>query len=167
MTGIWGGDIFKCIFMTETVCVFLSPSFHWNLLLHYSDVIMSAMASQITSSTIVYSDQRTSLCGGIHRCPMNSPHKGPGTQKMFPFDDVIMEGTIENTSALVQVTPWCLTGDMPLSKPTLTKMVDAIWRYCCGYIVLVLSWWHHNIVHGNVCIGFLANCEGNHITMDQ
>ena len=64
---------------------------------------MSAMASQITSLTIVYSnvysgaDQRkhqssTSLAfaWGIHRWPVNSPHKGPVTWKMFPFDDVIM-----------------------------------------------------------------------------
>ena len=27
---------------------------------------------------------------GIHRRLVNSPHKGPVTQKMFPFDDVIM-----------------------------------------------------------------------------
>ena len=26
----------------------------------------------------------------IHRWPVNSPHKGPVAQKMFPFDDVIM-----------------------------------------------------------------------------
>ena len=64
---------------------------------------MSKMASQITSLTIVYStvysgvDQRkhqssTSLAfvRGIHRWPMNSPHKGPVTRKMFPFDDVVM-----------------------------------------------------------------------------
>ena len=70
---------------------------------HYHDVIMGAMASQITSITIVYStvysvaDQRkpqnsTSLAfvWGIHRRPVNSPHKWPVTRKMFPFDDVIM-----------------------------------------------------------------------------
>ena len=70
---------------------------------HDSDVIMSTIASQITSLTIVYStvysgaDQRkhqssTSLAfvRGIHRWPVNSPHKRPVTQKMFPFDDVIM-----------------------------------------------------------------------------
>ena len=28
---------------------------------------------------------------GIHRWPVNSPHKGPVTRKMFPFDDVIMK----------------------------------------------------------------------------
>ena len=33
----------------------------------------------------------TGLCGGIHRWPVNSPHKGPVTRKMFPFDDVIMD----------------------------------------------------------------------------
>ena len=27
---------------------------------------------------------------GIHRWPVDSPHKGPITRKMFPFDDVIM-----------------------------------------------------------------------------
>ena len=70
---------------------------------HYNDVIMSAMASQITSLTIVYSsiysaaDQRKhqssvslAFVRGIHRSPVNSPHKGPVTRKMFPFDDVII-----------------------------------------------------------------------------
>ena len=28
---------------------------------------------------------------GIHRWPVNSPHKGPVTRKMFPFNDVIMD----------------------------------------------------------------------------
>ena len=65
--------------------------------------IMNPMASQLTSVPIVFStvcsgvDQRkhqssTSLAfvRGIHRWPVNSPHKGPVTWKMFPFDDVIM-----------------------------------------------------------------------------
>ena len=30
---------------------------------------------------------------GIHRWPVNSPHKGPVTRKMFPFDDIIMVRT--------------------------------------------------------------------------
>ena len=28
---------------------------------------------------------------GIHRWPVNSPHKWPVTRQMFPFDDVIMK----------------------------------------------------------------------------
>ena len=69
-------------------------------LFYYSYVIMSAMASRITSITIVYPnvyDQRKhqscaslAFVRGIHRWPVNSPHKGPVTRKMFPFDDVIM-----------------------------------------------------------------------------
>ena len=70
---------------------------------HYGDVIMDAIASQITSLAIVYSivysdaDQRKhqssaslAFVRGIHRGPVNSPHKWPVTRKMFPFDDVIM-----------------------------------------------------------------------------
>ena len=71
--------------------------------IHYSAVIMVAMASQITSLTIVYStiysgaDKRKhqssmslAFVRGIHRWPVNSQPKGPVTRKMFPFDDVIM-----------------------------------------------------------------------------
>ena len=71
--------------------------------LHYGDVIMSAIASQITSLTIVYStvysgaDQRKhessaslAFVPRIHRGPVNSPHKWPVTRKMFSFHDVIM-----------------------------------------------------------------------------
>ena len=62
---------------------------------------MGAMASQITSLTIVYSTfiqaqikKSTASLGfvrEIHRWPVISPHKGPVTRKMFPFDDVIMD----------------------------------------------------------------------------
>ena len=64
---------------------------------------MGAIASQITSLTIAYStvysgtDQRKhqssaslAFVWGIHRGPVNSPHKWPVTRKMFPFDDVII-----------------------------------------------------------------------------
>ena len=64
---------------------------------------MGGMASQIISLPIVYStiysdtDQRKhqssaslAFVRGIHRWPVNSPHKWPVTQKMFPYDDVIM-----------------------------------------------------------------------------
>ena len=30
------------------------------------------------------------LCGGVHRWPVNSPHKWPVPRKMCPLDDVIM-----------------------------------------------------------------------------
>ena len=46
----------------------------------------------------LYTDQRKhqssaslAFAWGIHRWPVNSPHKGPVTRKMFPFDEVIMK----------------------------------------------------------------------------
>ena len=73
------------------------------LYLHYNDVMTDTMTSQITSLTIVYStvysgaDQRKhqssaslAFVRGIHRSPMESPHKEPVTQKMFRFVDVNM-----------------------------------------------------------------------------
>ena len=74
---------------------------------------MITMASQIISLTVVYStvysdaDQRkhqklcvTGLCVGNSPGPVNSPHKGPVTRKMFPFDDVIMLNYKENKAKL-------------------------------------------------------------------
>ena len=70
---------------------------------HYDDVIMTILAYQITSLTVVYSivysgvNQRKHQSSAslafvreIHRGPVNFPHKWPVTRKMFPFDDVIM-----------------------------------------------------------------------------
>ena len=70
---------------------------------HYDDVIMTMLASQITSLTVVYSivysgvNQRKHQSSAslafvweIHRGPVNFPHKWPVPRKMFPFDDVIM-----------------------------------------------------------------------------
>ena len=70
---------------------------------HYCDVTMGPVASQITSLMIVYSsvysgsDKRKhqssaslAFVRGIHRGPVNYPHKWLVTRKMFPFDDTIM-----------------------------------------------------------------------------
>ena len=70
---------------------------------HYACVIMGAMASQITSVSMVCptvcsgADQRKrqssaplAFVSGIHWSPVNSHHKRPGWRKMCPFDDVIM-----------------------------------------------------------------------------
>ena len=76
---------------------------------HYDDVITGTIASQITSLTSVYStdysgaDQSKhqssaslAFVWGIHRGPVNSPHKWPVTRKMFPFDDAIMRAVRSN-----------------------------------------------------------------------
>ena len=79
---------------------------------------MSFIASQITSLTIVYStvysgaDQRKhqssaslAFVWGIHRGPVNSPHKWPVTRKIFSFDDVIMlSRCLNNEHVLIFIT---------------------------------------------------------------
>ena len=134
----WNFAITKCCQWTRYTC--FSPnndqlSQHWPRINmgsylaischeHYTDVIMGAMASQITSLTIVYSTvysdayQRKhqssaslAFVWGIHRGPVNSPHKWPVTRKMFPFDDIIMRCagyTINSYTWFTQV-PWPLT----------------------------------------------------------
>ena len=111
-----------------------------SLLRHYCDVIMGAIASQITGVSIVFStvcsgaDQRKHQSSaslvfvrGIHRGPVNSPHKGPVTRKMFPFDDVIM----------VQ----CITIPSLTYHVYLTACVALKWGsgYCCPDHVWVRS----------------------------
>ena len=74
-----------------------------SILCHYTDVIMSAMVSQITCVSIIWSiicsgaDERKhpssaslAFVREIHWWPMDSPHKGPVTRKMYPFGNVIM-----------------------------------------------------------------------------
>ena len=67
--------------------------------LHFRDAIMSTMASKITgvlsvcSSTDQRKHQSSTLLAfvkGIQRWPVDSPHKGLVTLKMFSFDDVTM-----------------------------------------------------------------------------
>ena len=82
-----------------------------------SDVIMSAMVSQITSVSIVYfrlketsKIRSLTFVWRIHRWPVNSPLKGPETRKMFIFDDVIMLDYIlrmRRNSRVIWGGPFC------------------------------------------------------------
>ena len=80
---------------------------------HYSDVIMSSMASPITSLTVVFSNliqaqingkikaPRRGLCEG--NSPVTGdPQNGPVTRKMFPFDGVIMSYSLLKSHAVSQ-----------------------------------------------------------------
>ena len=115
---------------------------------------MGAIASQITSLTIVYStvysdaDQRkhqssasVAFVWGIHRGPVNSPHKWPVTRKMFPFDDVFMILTLI-TSILQQTWTQCTIRDLYLEvclaqhkKYTGTHGLHSV-VFCCGLVLV-------------------------------
>ena len=108
-------------FLNNTGTLIRLAKWQWNNAKEYdSDVIMSTIASLITSLTIVYStvysdaDQRKhqspaplAFVRGIHRRPVNSPHKWPVTRKMFPFDDAIMYGWIYHLNPQMRVIHTC------------------------------------------------------------
>ena len=116
---------------------------------------MSAMAPQIANLTIVYltvysdADQRKhqssaslAFVRGIHRWPVNSPHKRPVTRKMFPFDDLIMPSAWYCMKYQRLVTKrWLFTADHILFYflPTLTWSP----RFCFRDISKFL-FEHHN-----------------------
>ena len=121
----------------ESMCVcVLSPLCTLKANIHYNEVIVSTMASQITRVSIVYltvcsgPDQRKhqssvslTFVRGIHWWPVNLPTQMPVMWKVFPFDDVILlsgGGTSADTArtkfwlylhthpALVRLTHWSL-----------------------------------------------------------
>ena len=123
-------------------------------LFHYGDVIMGAIVSQIISLTIVYStvssdaDQRKhqssaslAFVWGIHRGPVNSPHKWPVTRKMFPFDDFIMSLNffpcwicIKSTGENLQNLTWQKNDQNQTKTDRFTAFLELIfeikkWRY--------------------------------------
>ena len=119
---------------------------------------MSAMASQITSLTIVYStvyssaDQRKrqssaslAFVRAIHRWPVNSLHNGPVTRKMFRFDDVIMKyrmssvqqcKIVESLSAVKNILTFLKTsislGNGPNFYPKEWQHALKMYRYISG-----------------------------------
>ena len=110
---------------------------------HYCDVIMNTIASQITSLTIVYltvnsgtdqtkhqSSASLAFVRGIHRRPVNSPHKGPVTRKMFPFDDVIMIACI--SVKIVESFQW-----------KFIFKFDSVWRLRIDTINIQLGYLFH------------------------
>ena len=125
---------------------------------HYSDVIMTTMTSQITSLTVVYSivysdaDQRKHQSSaslpfvrGIHRGPVNSPHKWPVTRKIFPFDDVIM--TVRSGNGLSPVQPQAShellhTFEMSviLSRLQCVKCVIIVQLYILNLEIDIFDW---------------------------
>ena len=103
------------------------------LISHYSDVIMGTMTLQITSVSIGYStvclgaDQRKhqsfaslAFVRGIHRSPVNSPHKGPVMRKMFLFDDLIMHNIYLFQRMTATVVRWRVA-------PCSWRSINSVW----------------------------------------
>ena len=100
-------------------------------------------ASQITSLTIVYA---TVYSGGDQRkhqssaSPVNSPHKEPVTQKMFPFDDVMVQKF---------APPPRRPGDKPLYEQMMVSLLThtCVTRpQCLNELTLCMLHWKSNTV---------------------
>ena len=133
----------------------------WSLkdtLLHYDDVKMGAMTSHITSLTIVYAtvysdaDQRKhqspaslAFVLGIHRGPVNSPHKWPVTPKMFPFHDVIMKickgtrvffhSTLKKVDSIILLICWVKQWSDRMVCTSVSKHLQNLWNWPNVYSV--------------------------------
>ena len=125
---------------------------------HYNDIITNAMAFQITGDWIVCStassgvDQRKhqlsvslAFVSGIHRWPVDSPHKGPVTRKMFPFDDVIMGKfnsqdscdvyvpySFQRRAAIVQTNCWVIRH---MSLPQNVRRITIFGAWLCDQVL--------------------------------
>ena len=114
---------------------------------------MGAMASQVTSLTTVYStvysgaDQRKQQCSaslafvrGIHRSPVNSPHKEPVTREMFPFDDVFMLGICKGWRQVIILTKNDLLSTFILFMPQcVTQLLQTISFSSLNDVTITLS----------------------------
>ena len=123
----------------------MSSKYHFGF--HDNDVIVGAIASQITSLASVYStvcsgaDQRKhqssaslAFVRGIHRRPVNSPHQGPVTRKMVPFDDVIMQCTAKLPHPRFLCTDWLqMSRCQTVQGTVLTDYRYLCWRRSFGY----------------------------------
>ena len=122
----WVGLLQPCLLLPHWIKILRHRDacmYEWttcrNPLVHYSDVIMSAMASHFTSVLIVCS----TVCSGTDQRKQASLTYVRGTTghrwipltigqergKMFPFDDVIMDVIMVMTGAVPGhcLNPWC------------------------------------------------------------
>ena len=84
-----------CESVTTTQALHHLPVNNWRVMLHYSDVIMGAMAYQIIRLTVVYSIVYSSANHRKHQKSASEfTHKGPVTRTMFPFDDMHLHAVV-------------------------------------------------------------------------
>ena len=98
---------------------------------------------------------------GIHRWPVNSPHKWPVTRKMFPFDDVTM-GFLEIST---NVRPKdVLRVPLPIGMSFVSISYAVIWGQPEKVIVLAQKtvWSKRDIYHYLIYV--LPICYGQYIS---
>ena len=86
----------------------------------------------------------TGLCAGNSPGPVNSPHKGSVTRKMFPFDDVIMK-----RKSYKSIRCWINCTTLTFDFPHTTLTLDTKLKFCNSNITWVcligVKSWHRCI----------------------
>ena len=130
------------------------------------------MTSQIIVFSIVYStvcsgaNQRKhqfsaplAFVRGIHRWPVNSPHNGPVTRKMFPFADVIIYQSEQQSDFNNDVKCFCPHSSKRSGQSDKTTCQIEIWSYC-GQDRLVFEQCQYCYIQSWPCGGRnFRNCE--------
>ena len=99
----------------------------------------------------------TGLCEGVHQGPVNSPHKGPVTRKMFPFDDVIIKSdyytsswylirwVYNSISAFIHLPGW------PFHLNYGLRLSITLYFWFCNYSrrsdIFALQYWVEYVTH--------------------
>ena len=96
----------------------------------------------------------------IHRWPVNSPHKGPVTRKMFPFDNVIM--IEENLKDADKIDGYLTTTAETKREPCEPKPCTGFMGYTVLARFLCKTWWRHQMqtfirVTGPLCGEFTGH----------
>ena len=143
MRYIFRHDIFICSAMVFTMLHVSPCCFIWPCSWHNGDVIMSAMTPQITSLTTVYSvGCRSKKTSQFHwplwglPTPVNSPHKGPVTRKLFPCDDIITTKSANNHCSVnsgLYLVLWVKPKPHLLNSNTkMMYAMSTIGNFACG-----------------------------------
>ena len=78
---------------------------------HWDSIICSTFCSGMDQSKH-QSSASVAFARGIHLWPVDSPHKGPVSRKIFPFDGVIMQGVLINKHEedwnVGRLFAWCI-----------------------------------------------------------
>ena len=153
---------------------------------------MSVIASQIIGVWILYStvcagaNQRKhqssaslAFVRGINRWPMKSPHKGPVTRKLFPFDDVIMNHTISNDLSInYHIMRKVCSGEILLCTNDLNESIWAvvpllIERYSHGVIDTPNKkwvWFQHHLLGASETMSrkySICNMSSRHLNLQS
>ena len=138
MCKIWPDHIIRMKVRTKNIRLWAhKPFVKWASPIHYSDVIMSTMACQITSLTIFYSIVY-----------LGADQRKQKTSKVLPFDDVIMQLLIRIHFEFISMnhihTYFVKISNQTDVLKTITT-TDPLFEMWCNYITLQ---WRHDKCHG-------------------